>query len=75
MVVIYKFHASNTTDYMNEVFSHVESNRVLTRCSYQELKLPPRKTNQSLRALSYIGQSLWNKLLDVLENICFFKCF
>ena len=45
MVVIYKVHASNTADYMNEVFSHVESKRVLTRCSYQELKLPPRKSN------------------------------
>ena len=35
---------------MNEVFSHAESNGISTRCSYQKLKLPHRKT----RALSYI---------------------
>ena len=47
---------------MNEVFSHAEPNGIPTRCSYQKLKSPQRKTNQSLRALSYIGPSLWNKL-------------
>ena len=49
-------------DYMNEVFAHVESNGIPTRYSYQKLKLPHCKTNQGLRALSYIGASLWNKL-------------
>ena len=39
---------------MNEVFSHAESNGISTRCSYQKLKLPHRKTSQGLRALSYI---------------------
>ena len=47
---------------MNEVFSHAEPNGIPSRCSYQKLKLPHRKANQSLRALSYIGPSLWNKL-------------
>ena len=65
---IYKFHASNTPDYMNEVFTHAESNRILTRCSYQKLKLPHHKTNQGLRALSYIGPSLWNKLDKSLKT-------
>ena len=31
-----------------------------THYSYQKLKLPKRKTNQGLGALSYIGPSLWN---------------
>ena len=47
---------------MNEVFSHAESNGTPTRCFYPKLKLPHCKTNQGLRALSYIGPSLWNKL-------------
>ena len=59
---IYKLHANNAPDYMNEVFSHAESNGIPTRCFYQKLKLPHCKTNQGLRALSYIGPSLWNKL-------------
>ena len=65
---IYKFHANNAPDYMSEVFSHAESNGIPTRCSYQKLKLPHRKTNQGLRALSYIGHSLWNKLDKSLKT-------
>ena len=53
---------------MNEVFSHAEPNRIPTRCSYQKTKLPHRKTNQGLRALSYIGPSLWNKLHKSLKK-------
>ena len=45
---------------MDEIFSHSECNRIPTPYSYQRLKLPHRKTNQSLRALSYIGPSLGN---------------
>ena len=52
---------------MNEVFSHAESNGIPTRCSYQNLKLPHRKTNQGLGALSYIGPPLWNKLNKSLK--------
>ena len=59
---IYKFHAENAPDYMNEVFSHAECIGIPTRYSHQKLKLPKRKTNQGLRALSYTGPSLWNNL-------------
>ena len=40
-----KFGVNNAPDYLNEVFSHAESNRIPTPCSYQKLKLPHRKTN------------------------------
>ena len=40
---IYKLHANNPPGYMNEVFSHAESNGIPTRCSYQKLKLAHRK--------------------------------
>ena len=65
---IYKLHANNAPDYMNEVFSHAESNRIPTGCSYEKLKLPHHKTNQGLRALSYIGPSSWNKLNKSLKT-------
>ena len=55
---IYKFHCKNAPEYMDEVFSKVECNGIPTRYSYQKLKLPHRKTNQGLRALSYVGPSL-----------------
>ena len=57
---IYKFHAKKAPDYIDEIFYHAECNEILTRYSYQKLKLAHRKTNQGLRALSYIGSSLWN---------------
>ena len=65
---IYKFHANSAPDYMNEVFTHAESNGIPTYCSYQKLQLPHRKTNQALRALSYICPSLWNKLDKYLKT-------
>ena len=45
---------------MNEIFDHAEYNGIPKRYSYQKLKLPHHKTNQGLRALLYIGPSLWN---------------
>ena len=65
---IYKSHANNSPDYMNEVFSHAESNGTPIRCSYQKLKLPYCKTNEAIWALSYIGPSLWNKLDKSLKT-------
>ena len=65
---IYKFHAKDAPDYMEEIFSHAECNGIPTRHSYQKLKLPFRKTNQGLRALSFIGPSLWNNLEKSLKT-------
>ena len=45
---------------MDEISSHAECSEIPTRYSYQKLKLPHHKTNQGLRALSYISPSLWN---------------
>ena len=58
---IYKFHAKKAAGCMDEFFYHSECNGIPTHYSYQKLKLPHRKTNQGLRALLYIGPSLWNK--------------
>ena len=53
---------------MNEVFTHAEFSGIPTRCSHQKIKLPHGKVNQGLRALLYIGPSLWNKLDDSLKT-------
>ena len=65
---IYKFQTKNAPDYMDDIFSHAECNGIPTRYSYQKLKLPRRKTNQGLKALSYIGPSLWNNLHNSLKT-------
>ena len=64
---IYKFHSNIAPEYMDEVFFKAECNRIPTRYSYQKLKLPHRKTNQGLRALSYVGPFWWNKLDNSLK--------
>ena len=53
---------------MDEVFFKAECNGIPTRYSYQKLKLPHRKTNLGLRALSYDGPSLWNNLDKSLKT-------
>ena len=65
---INKFRVNNPPGYMNETFSHAECNKAHTHCSYQKLKLPHRKTNQRLKALSCTGSSLWNNLARSLKT-------
>ena len=72
---IYKFYDNNVPDYMNEIFSHVECNGIPTRCSYQRLKLSHFQTNQDLRALSYIGPSLWNNIDKSLKTSFYLNAF
>ena len=50
-------------------------NGILTCCSYQKLNLPHRKTNQALRALSYVGPTLWNKLNKSLKTFVSLNAF
>ena len=65
---IYRFHTKKAPEYLDEIFSYAECNGISTRYSYQKLKIPRRKTNQVLRALSYIGPSLWNNLDKSLKT-------
>ena len=65
---IYKFYANNAPDYMKEIFPHGQCNWIPTSCFLQKLKLPHHKTNQDLRALSYIGPSLRNNLKKSLKT-------
>ena len=61
---------------MDEIFYHAECNGIPTRYFYQKLKLLHRKTNQGLRALPYIGPSLWNnqdKSLKISASLNSFK--
>ena len=60
---------------MDEIFYHAECNGISTRYSYQRLKLPYRKTNEGLRALSYIGSSLWNNQDKSLKTSTSFNSF
>ena len=60
---------------MNEIFSLAECTEIPTRYSHQKLKLPKRKTNQGLRALSYVGPSLWNNLENSMKTCVSLNAF
>ena len=62
-----KFFAKSSPDYFDELFFPVEANGVRTRSSHQK-RLPRRKTNVGLKALSYVGPSLWNNLDEILKT-------
>ena len=67
------FRAKKAPNYMDEIFSHVECNRIPKRYSYQKLKLTHHKTKQGS---SYIGPSLWNnqdKFLRTSASLNTFK--
>ena len=65
---VYKFHNKSAPDHMNEIFFNAECHGIPTRGSFQKLKLPRRRTNQGLRALSYVDPSLWNSLEKSLKS-------
>jgi len=60
---------------MDEIFSLADYIGIPTRYSYQKLKLPKRKTTQGLRALSYLGPSLWNNLDNSLKKSASLNAF
>ena len=60
---------------MDEIFPYVGCNGTPIRYSYQKIKLLHCKTNQGLRALSYIGSSLWNNLVKSLGISASFNTF
>ena len=69
-----KLHSRKAPDYLDENFPHAKSNGIPKRYSNQKLKLVSRKTNQGLRALSYIDPSLGNNQPRlVLENSFYIK--
>ena len=60
---------------MDEIFSLADYIGIPTRYSYQKLKLPKRKTSQGLRALSYLGPSLWSNLDNSFKKSVSLKVF
>ena len=65
---VYKFFTKNCLNYFDETYVPLEINEVHTHSSYQKLNVPHRKTNVGLKALSYVGPSIWNNLNKRLKN-------
>ena len=60
---------------MDAIFFNAECNGIPTRYSYQKQKRPRRKSKKSLRALSYIGSSLWYNLVKSLKTYSYLNTF
>ena len=65
---VFKFFTNCSPSYLEEVYFPAHQESISTRCSYQKLKIPKRKTNMGLKSLSYIGPSFWNKLPSFLKH-------
>ena len=59
--IIFKYFNEQCPNYLNEVFDVAIENNFQSRGSFQKSKFPFRKTNTGELALSYIGQTFWNK--------------
>ena len=53
---------------MKEVFEYASQGRISSRNNYARLKVPFRKTTMGQKSLSYIGPSVWKKLLSSMKR-------
>ena len=67
-VSAFKFFNKECPLYMSDIFKPAGENGMSTRNGFQKLSQPFRKTNQSQKALSYIGPSVWNKLPEQIKK-------
>ena len=65
----FKYFIERCPNYLNEVFDAATESNFQLRNSFQKLKCPFRKTNNSQYALSYIGlTTFWKKTPDTLKR-------
>ena len=68
MSIVFKYFNEQCPSYLNEAFEVATESNFQLRNSFQKLKCPFRKTNNSQCALSYIGPTFWNKTPDTLKR-------
>ena len=64
--IVFKFINGNCPYYLNEVFEFAPEGNVRLRNSFLKLNGPFRNTNTGQKALSFIGPSFWNQILETL---------
>ena len=65
---VFKFINGNCLYYLNEVFEFVPEANISLRNNFFKLKRPFRNTNNSQKALSFIGTSFWNRIPETLKK-------
>ena len=66
--IVFKFINGNCLHYLNEVFEFVPEANISLRNNFFKLKRPFRNTNNSQKALSFIGTSFWNRIPETLKK-------
>ena len=67
--ITYQFVNDTCPYYLKEIFEFAPHCRIDTRNEFAKLKVPFRKTNMGQKAISFVGPSLWNSLLElILKN-------
>ena len=62
--IVFKFINGNCPHYLNEVFEFAPEGNISLRNNFLKLKRPFRNTNTSQKALSFVGSSSWNQILE-----------
>ena len=66
--VVFKYFNEQGPNYLNKVFDVTTGSNFQLSSSFQKLKCPFRKTNNSQNALSYIGPTFWNQTPHTLKH-------
>ena len=66
--ITFKFVNNTRPYYLKEIFKFALHCRIDTRNKFAKLKIPFRKTNMGLEAISFVGDSLWNSLSELIKK-------
>ena len=73
--IVFKYFNEQCPNYLSEVFNVTTESNIQLRHSFQKLKCPFRKTNNSINLLCYIGPTFFNKTPDILKRTNNFNTF
>ena len=66
--IVFKFINGSCPHYLNEVFEFVPERHISLTNNFLKLKQLFRNTNTGQKALSFIGPSFWNQILETLKK-------
>ena len=66
--ITFKFANNTCLYYLKNLFDFAPHCRIDTRNDFAKLKIPFHKINMEKKALSIVGPSLWNSLLELIKK-------
>ena len=67
-IITFKFVNNACLYYLKEIFEFAPRYRIDTRNKFSKLEVPFCKTYMGQKAISFVGPSLWNSLLELIKK-------